>query len=50
MTILQLKTLKTQIMTNTRALIYCRLYESVAKRIKYEAFSMLITLERVQTL
>ena len=41
MTILQLKTFKTQITTNTRALIYLGLYGSVDKRIKHEASDML---------
>ena len=40
MTILQLKTSKTQITTNTRALIYLGLHDSVAERIKLEAFGM----------
>ena len=41
MTILQLKTSKTQITTNTRALIYLELHGSVAKQIKHEASGML---------
>ena len=41
MTILQLKTSKTQITTKTRALIYLRLHGSVAERIKHEASGML---------
>ena len=36
-----LKTSKTQSITNARALIYFRLHDSVAERIKLEAFSML---------
>ena len=41
MTILQLKTSKTQFTTNTGALIYLRLDGSVAERIKHELSSML---------
>ena len=41
MTILQPKTSKTQITTNTGALIYLRLHGSVAERIKHELSSML---------
>ena len=41
MTILQLKTSKTQITTNTKALIYLKLHGSVAERIKHEASGML---------
>ena len=37
MTILQLKTSKTQITTNTGALIYLEPHGSVAERIKHEA-------------
>ena len=37
MAILQLKTFKAQITTNTRALIYFRLYGSLAEQIKHEA-------------
>ena len=40
MTILQLKTSKTQITTNTRALIYVPPYDSVAERIKHEVSGM----------
>ena len=40
MTILQLKTSKTQITTNTKALIYLGLYGFVAERIKHEASGM----------
>ena len=46
MTILQLNTFKTQITTNTRALIYLGLYGSVAKRIKHEASEMLTYCEK----
>ena len=38
MTILQLKTFKTQITTNTRALVSHQLYGSVAKRMSQAAF------------
>ena len=41
MTILRLKTSKTQIATNTRALIYLGLHGSVAERIKHEGSAML---------
>ena len=41
MTILQLKTSKTHIATNTRALIYLGLHGSVAERIKHEVSGML---------
>ena len=41
MTILQLKTSKTQITTNTRALIYLGLHGSVVEWIKDEASDML---------
>ena len=37
---IQLKTSKTQITTNTRALIYLGLHDSVAEWIKLEAFGM----------
>ena len=46
MTILQLKTSKTQITTNTGALIYLELHGSVAERIKHEASSMLTYREK----
>ena len=46
MTILQLKSFKTQITTNTRALIYLRLYDSVAKWIKHEASDMVTYCEK----
>ena len=41
MTILQLRTFKTQIATNTRDLVYDRLYGSVTEQIKHEASGML---------
>ena len=41
MTILRLKTSKTQITTNVRALIYRKLHSPVAKRIKHEVSGML---------
>ena len=41
MTILQLRTFKTQIITNTRALVYLELYGSVAERINHTDFNML---------
>ena len=37
---------KTQIMTNTRALIYLKTYGSVAKRIKHEPSNMLTYREK----
>ena len=37
---IQLKSSKTQITTNTRALIYVGLHDSVAERIKLEALGM----------
>ena len=40
MTILQLRTFKTQIITNTRALAYLELYGSVAERINHTDFNM----------
>ena len=40
MTMLQLKTSKTQITTTTRALIHLGLHGSVAKQIKHEASDM----------
>ena len=40
MTILQLKTFKTQVTTNTRALIYLGLYGLVAKRISHTTFNI----------
>ena len=40
-TILQLKTSKTQITTNTRDLIYLGLHNSIANWIRHEAFGML---------
>ena len=46
MTILQLKTFKTQITTNTSALIYLGLCGSVAERIKNEASDMLTYCEK----
>ena len=46
MTILQLKTFKIQITTNTRALIYLELYGSVAERIKHKASDMLTYCEK----
>ena len=46
MTILQIKTSKTQITTSTRALIYLGLNGSVAKRIKHEASGMLTYREK----
>ena len=46
MTILQLKTSKTQITTNTRALIYLELHGSVTERIKHEASGMLTYREK----
>ena len=39
-TILQLKTFKAQVTTNTRVLVYHRLYGSVAKRISHTAFNI----------
>ena len=41
MAILQLRTFKTQIITNTRALFYHGLYDSVAEGINHMAFNML---------
>ena len=41
---LQLRTSKTQIAEDTRALVHHRLYGSVTKWIKYEAFNMLTCL------
>ena len=46
MTILQLKAFKTQIATNTRALVYHRVYDSVVERIKHEASGMLTYQEK----
>ena len=46
MTILQVKTSKTQIRTNTRALIYLGLHGSVVERIKHEASDMLTYREK----
>ena len=46
MTILQLKTSKTQVTTNTRALIHFGLRGSVARRIKHEASGMLTYREK----
>ena len=46
MTILPLKTFKTLITTNTRALIYLGLHGSVAKWIKHEASGMLTYCEK----
>ena len=46
MTILQVKTSKTQITTNTKALIYLELHGSMAERIKHEASGMLNYLEK----
>ena len=40
MTIFQLRTCKTQIMTKTRALVCHRLFGSVAERIKHTAFNI----------
>ena len=40
MTIFQLITFETQIMTNTRALVYHRLFDSVAERIKDTAYNI----------
>ena len=45
-TILQLKTSKTHIKTNIRALIYLGLHGSVAKWIKHEASGMLTYREK----
>ena len=39
-TILQLKTFKTQVTTNTRDLIYLGLYDPMAKRISHTAFNI----------
>ena len=39
MTVFQLRTFKTHIMTNTRALVDHKLYVSVAERIKHKAVS-----------
>ena len=46
MTILQLKTSKTQITTNTRALIYLGLNGFAAERIKHDASDMLTYREK----
>ena len=46
MTILQLKTSKTQITTNARALIYLGLHGFEAKRIKHEVSGMLTYREK----
>ena len=46
MAILQLKTSKTQITTNTRALIYLGLHGFVAEGIKHKAFGMLTFREK----
>ena len=46
MTTLQLKTSKTQITTNTKALMYLELHGSVAERIKHEASGMLTYTEK----
>ena len=43
MKILQLKISKTQITTNTRALIYLGLHGSAAKRIKHDKTSGMLT-------
>ena len=40
MTMLQLKTSKTQITTNTRALIFLGLHSSVGEQMKHEASDM----------
>ena len=46
MSILQLKTSKTQITTNTRDLIYLGLHDFVAERIKHGASGMLTYSEK----
>ena len=46
MTILPLKTSKTQVTTNTRALIYLGMHGSVAEQIKHEASDMLTCCEK----
>ena len=50
MTILQLKTSKTQITTNNRALIYPVLHGSVAERINHEASGILTCREKSSNL
>ena len=50
MTILQLKTSKTQITTDIKALIFHRLYGSVAKRIKHTASNIFTCRETISNL
>ena len=46
MKILQMRILKAQIMAYTRALVYHKLYDSVAERIKHKASNMLTFREK----
>ena len=46
MTMLWLRTFITQIMANTIALVYHRLYDSVTERTKHEAFNIAIYREK----
>ena len=48
MTILQLKTFKTQITTKTRALVYHGLYDSVAERKNHTLLTCSTIMERVR--